>query len=91
MFLVSMAHLTQTPKNITEYNLKWIFSYGKKKVQICYINFSLHFVVVALVQIDPKKVWNIPEYIFGWCLKFFLNIKQFVWIQLSIFIHLDLC
>ena len=27
-----------------------------------------------------------PEYIFCWFLQFFLNIKHFVWIQLSIFI-----
>ena len=43
--------------------------------------------VIALVQMDNKKVKDMPEYIFCWCLKYFLNIKQFVWIQLYIFIH----
>ena len=85
-----MAHLIWRPKVHSEYNFELIFSNEIKKVKIQYTDISVHFEVVALVQIDPKKVWNIPEYIFGWCLKFFLNIKQFVWIQLSIFIHLDL-
>ena len=55
MFLVSMAHLSQRPKNITEYNLKWIFSYGKKKVQICYINFSLHFLWLLWFKLTFKR------------------------------------
>ena len=51
-----MAHLIWRPKVHSEYNFELIFSNEIKKVKIQYTDISVHFEVVALVQIDPKKV-----------------------------------
>ena len=39
-----------------EYNYELIFDHEKQNLNIQDIDFSVHFVVVALVQMVPKKV-----------------------------------
>ena len=39
-----------------EYNFELIFNHEKQNLDIQDIDFSVHFVVVALVQMVPKKV-----------------------------------
>ena len=72
-----MANLILYPKIHSEYIFELIITYEKKKVKMWDIDLSEHFVVVALVQIVSKKVWNMPDYI---CVG--------VWIQYSMFIYL---
>ena len=53
------------------------FHVWEEKIKTWDNEFSVHFVVVAVVQMDPKKVWSIPDYTYCWCLKSIFNIKYF--------------
>ena len=53
---VIVANLIMYSKIYFEYNFKLIIRYEKQKHHIQDFDFSVHYVVVALVQIVPKKV-----------------------------------